>query len=105
MRLAALIFGLSVSVAMAQSIPFAGTSWKLDPAKSSGRVPACLTSAKGILAIPRQINTGSLTDKPVGPLAGKCTQVQVYRFEWSADGGTLIVTPPDANFKAVFDKQ
>ena len=105
MRLIALGIAVTSVLAVAQNVPFAGTVWKLNPAKSSGRVPTCLTLANGILRLPREIYTGSPSDKPVRQLPAKCADV--YKLTWASDGSTMTVTQPqlDANFKAVFDKQ
>jgi hypothetical protein len=104
-RFAFLLVAVCSFLAPAQNIPFAGTSWKLNPEKSSGPTPACLALDKGILRIPRELYTGSPSDKPVRPLPPQCALV--YKFNWSADGRTLTLTQPqlDASFKTVFDRQ
>jgi hypothetical protein len=104
MRSAIFLLAFGSFLAVAQNIPFAGTSWKLNPEKSSGPTSACLALDKGILRLPRVMYTGAPSDKPVRPLPPECALV--YKFTWSADGRTLTLTQPnDANFKAVFDRQ
>jgi hypothetical protein len=104
MRFATFLLAFS-NFLVAQNIPFAGTSWKLNSEKSKGPTPACLALEKGILQLPREIYTGSPSDKPVRPLPAKCAIV--YKFDFSPDGRTLTLTQPqlDASFKTVFDKQ
>jgi hypothetical protein len=90
-------------LAAAQDSP-AGTLWKLNPEKSSGPVPTCVASDKGLVRLPIRVHAGSIYVKPLRPPPSECS-TDVYKFEWSQDGKTMIVTQPDASFKAVFDKQ
>jgi hypothetical protein len=104
MRFATFLLAFSNFLALAQNISFAGTSWKLNPEKSSVPASACLALDKGLLRIPREMYTGVRSDKPVRPFPPKCALV--YKFTWSADGRLLTLTQPqDASFQAVFDRQ
>jgi hypothetical protein len=53
MRFATFLLAFSNFLALAQNIPFAGTSWKLNPEKWSVPAPACLALHKGLLRLPR----------------------------------------------------
>jgi len=102
-----LLFAACQHLAFAEENPHAGT-WKLNPAKSHGPIPACVQA--GVLRIKPEVFTGSpksvgRSAAASGPSSGQCAGV--YLFAPSPDGRTLTMTQPqvDPKFIAVFEKQ
>lgn len=102
---------LSGVLAPAAENNFTGT-WKLNLAKSTGHLSACLKN--NLLVISSEVFTGSSTSGLTGKTSltskqktGGCPMPEGFLFSKSTDGQTLILEQPQnvPPLKAVFERQ